>query len=239
MSFDADLREELIRRYGKKNLTVRKWKYYQKVILWDVTIWFSHLLKRLLDIIVSLIALIALSPIFLITSIAIFIEDPGPIFYVQTRGGKNGREIKFPKFRSMITNADQIKEELMKQNESEDGVLFKMKDDPRITKVGQIIRRFSIDELPQILMVLKGDMSLVGPRPPLPDEVAEYTLEDRKRLHVTPGITGIWQVSGRSDIPFKQQVELDKLYIRNQSFWKDIIILLKTIPAVLTGKGAY
>ena len=124
-------------------------------------------------------------------------------------------------------------------NESKDGVIFKMKEDPRVTGVGRFIRKFSIDELPQLFNVLIGDMSLVGPRPPLPKEVALYTLEERKRLHVTPGITCIWQVSGRSDIPFKQQVELDKEYIKSRSFWKDIGILLKTIPAVFTGKGAY
>jgi lipopolysaccharide/colanic/teichoic acid biosynthesis glycosyltransferase len=139
----------------------------------------------------------------------------------------------------MLVQAEQKKDELFKNNESKDGVIFKMKKDPRITKIGRFIRKFSIDELPQLLNVLKGDMSLVGPRPPLPEEVNKYSLEDRKRLHIKPGITCIWQVSGRSDIPFNRQVELDKQYISSQSFWKDLLILLKTIPAVITGKGAY
>ena len=119
------------------------------------------------------------------------------------------------------------------------GVIFKMKQDPRITRVGKIIRKFSIDELPQLINVLKGDMSLVGPRPPLPAEVSEYTLEERKRLHIIPGITCLWQVSGRSDIPFTDQVRLDMQYIQSASFVNDVILLLKTIPAVLTGRGAY
>jgi len=139
----------------------------------------------------------------------------------------------------MVVNADNIKKELAAYNESASGVIFKMKKDPRITKVGRIIRKFSIDELPQLINVLKGDMSLVGPRPPLPMEVGEYTLEERKRLHVIPGITCLWQVSGRSDIPFTDQVRLDMMYIQSASFMNDIILLLKTIPAVLTGRGAY
>ena len=127
----------------------------------------------------------------------------------------------------------------MEQNESKDGVIFKMKNDPRVTPIGKFIRRFSIDELPQLINVLKGDMSLVGPRPPLPREVAEYTLEDRKRLHVRPGITCLWQIKGRSEIPFRQQVQLDLEYIRSQGLKNDLIILLKTIPAVISGRGAY
>jgi lipopolysaccharide/colanic/teichoic acid biosynthesis glycosyltransferase len=167
------------------------------------------------------------------------IENPGPIIYSQERIGKDGKPFLFYKFRSMIVGADKLKDKLLDDNESKDGVIFKMKRDPRITKVGRVIRRYSIDELPQLINVLKGEMSMVGPRPPLPKEVNQYTLEDRKRLHIKPGITCIWQVEGRSDIPFTQQVELDKQYIRSQSFWEDLKILLKTIPAVLTGKGAY
>jgi lipopolysaccharide/colanic/teichoic acid biosynthesis glycosyltransferase len=167
------------------------------------------------------------------------VENPGPVFYSQTRVGHNGREFPFFKFRSMVVGADKMKDQLLEQNESGAGVIFKMKKDPRITRVGSFIRRFSIDELPQLLNVLKGDMSLVGPRPPIPREVAEYTLEDRKRLHIKPGITCIWQVSGRSDIPFDQQVELDKQYILSKSLFTDIKILVLTVPAVLTGKGAY
>lgn len=143
------------------------------------------------------------------------------------------------KFRSMYTDADERKKELMARNEMDGGVLFKMKDDPRITKVGRIIRKTSIDELPQLWNVLKGEMSLVGPRPPVPLEVDQYSLADRRRLEVIPGITCIWQVSGRSDIPFDQQVELDVQYIESQSFWNDIRILVKTVPALLLGTGAY
>jgi len=200
---------------------------------------FSYLLKRILDTAVSALALIMLLPLLTLTAIAIWVENPGPIFYTQIRVGLNGRHFKFYKFRSMVVNAEKIKQELAAYNESASGVIFKMKKDPRITKVGRIIRKFSIDELPQLINVLKGDMSLVGPRPPLPLEVGEYTLEERKRLHVIPGITCLWQVSGRSDIPFTDQVRLDMQYIQSASFLNDIILLLKTIPAVLTGRGAY
>jgi exopolysaccharide biosynthesis WecB/TagA/CpsF family protein len=210
-----------------------------KMAVWRFTVGFSYFLKRLLDISVSLVLLIFLSPLFLVVSALIYREDPGPIFYSQIRVGENGRHFVFFKFRSMVMNADKIKEELMAENESGDGVIFKMKNDPRVTRIGRVIRKFSIDELPQLVNVLKGDMSLVGPRPALPVEVAEYTLDQRKRLHITPGITGIWQISGRSDIPFSGQVQLDMEYIQSSSFFKDIVILLKTIPAVLTGKGAY
>jgi len=200
---------------------------------------FSYLLKRVLDTAVSALALIVLLPLFILTAIAIWVENPGPVFYTQIRVGLNGKHFRFYKFRSMVMNADNIKKELVASNESSAGVIFKMKQDPRITKVGKIIRKFSIDELPQLINVLKGDMSLVGPRPPLPSEVAEYTLEERKRLHIIPGITCLWQVSGRSDIPFTDQVRLDMQYIQSASFLNDIILLLKTIPAVLTGRGAY
>jgi lipopolysaccharide/colanic/teichoic acid biosynthesis glycosyltransferase len=143
------------------------------------------------------------------------------------------------KFRSMVINAEMLLEKLKNQNESEAGVIFKMKKDPRITKIGSFIRKTSIDELPQLWNVLKGDMSLVGPRPAIPGEVAEYTLDDRRRLDAVPGITCIWQVSGRSNIDFKGQVRLDTQYIESRSFWYDIVLLLKTIPAVLFGNGAY
>jgi lipopolysaccharide/colanic/teichoic acid biosynthesis glycosyltransferase len=139
----------------------------------------------------------------------------------------------------MYLDAEARKAELLKHNESSDGVIFKMKQDPRITPVGRFIRKFSIDELPQLFNVLLGDMSLVGPRPPVPQEVAHYTLDERKRLNITPGITCLWQVSGRSELPFRQQMALDKEYIASRSAWKDFLILLKTIPAILTGRGAY
>ena len=143
------------------------------------------------------------------------------------------------KFRSMYVDAEERKKALMAQNESSGGVIFKMKKDPRITRIGRFIRKASIDELPQLWNVIRGDMSLVGPRPPVPSEVAEYSISDRRRLEVIPGITCIWQVSGRSDIPFEQQVELDAEYIESQTFWGDVKLLFKTIPAVLLGRGAY
>lgn len=239
MELDPTVRRELIRQIsGSLNPRVR-YRRALKVAAWEITIRFSYLLKRLLDISISIAALVVLFPLLLMTAIAIWIEDPGAVFYAQIRVGRNGRHFRFYKFRSMVVNADKLKQELASRNESTAGVIFKMKKDPRITKVGKIIRKFSIDELPQLLNVLIGDMSLVGPRPPLPGEVAKYTLEQRKRLHVIPGITGLWQVSGRSDIPFTDQVKLDMQYIQSAGFFNDIQLLLKTIPAVLTGKGAY
>lgn len=220
---------------------IRKLKRKQriKIVLWETSLSGVLFLKRTMDLVGSAIGLIALSPLFLVFAAAIVIEDRFPVFYIQTRVGQDGREFPFYKFRSMFRNADQIKENLIEENESDEGVIFKMKKDPRVTRVGRFIRRFSIDELPQLLNVLVGDLSIVGPRPPLPKEVAEYTLEDRKRLHVKPGLTCLWQIKGRSDIPFSQQVQLDLEYINSQTIWDDIKIILKTVPAVLTGKGAY
>ena len=210
-----------------------------RMLMWHLTIRGSVFFKRLMDIILSMSALVIGSPIFLITALLVKITSPGPIIFSQARVGKFGRHFKFYKFRSMYIDAEARKAELMKHNESGDGVIFKMKRDPRITPVGRFIRKFSIDELPQLFNVLLGDMSLVGPRPPLPSEVRTYTLEDRKRLNITPGITCLWQVSGRSELPFSKQIALDKEYIASQSAWKDFLILLKTIPAILTGKGAW
>ncbi len=210
-----------------------------KISIWEWTVGLAKTIKSFLDVLLALILLIVLSPVFIVTALIIYFTDPGPVFYIAPRVGLDGEPFGFIKFRSMFVNADRMKDELIAQNESTDGVIFKMKNDPRVTKIGRLIRRFSIDELPQLINVLKGDMSLVGPRPPLPREVKEYTLEDRKRLHVKPGITCLWQIKGRSEIPFQQQVQLDMQYISSQSVWKDIIILLKTIPAVISGKGAY
>lgn len=215
-------------------------KRHLKRYLWLFTIDFSKALKRLIDISASAIGLIVLSPGILLVAILIKSESKGPVFYHQKRVGIYGREFKFWKFRSMYPDADKRQQEMMaSSNEMQGGVIFKMKNDPRITKTGHWIRRFSVDELPQLWNVLIGDMSLVGPRPALPSEVTEYDLNDRDRLGIQPGITCIWQVSGRSDIPFDQQVKLDRQYISSQSVWGDVLILLKTIPAVLTGKGAY
>lgn len=239
MELDPTVRKELIRKVSVSINPNARFVRTLKVLVWEATVRISYFLKRLLDICASIAAFTVLSPVFLVTALAIWIEDPGPVFFVQIRVGRNGRHFRFYKFRSMVVNADKIKKELEQQNESSAGVIFKMKKDPRITRVGRIIRKFSIDELPQLLNVIKGDMSLVGPRPPIPSEVAQYTLEQRKRLHVIPGITCLWQVSGRSDIPFTDQVRLDLQYIQSSSFLNDIRLLLKTIPAVLSGRGAY
>ena len=199
----------------------------------------SRILKRWMDVCGSLAAIIILLPLFLVISVWLKLDSPGPLFYRQVRIGLHGRPFYFYKFRSMYTDSEVRRAALEKTNESKDGVIFKMKNDPRITRCGRFIRKYSIDEAPQFFNVLLGDMSLVGPRPPLPSEVAQYSLDDRKRLNILPGITCIWQISGRSDIPFREQVVLDKEYIRGQGVWKDVLILLKTVPAVLTGKGAY
>jgi exopolysaccharide biosynthesis polyprenyl glycosylphosphotransferase len=193
--------------------------------------------KRLFDLVVAILLIIVLAPLLLTVAMLICLDSPGGIFYTQTRIGKGGRYFTMWKFRSMIKNADQQKHEL--NNDMACGVLFKVKHDPRITRVGRLIRRFSIDELPQLWNVIIGDMSIVGPRPALPDEVVHYTPHQRQRLTVTPGITCLWQISGRSEISFHQQVELDLHYIAIQSLRTDMLILLKTIPAVLTGRGAY
>lgn len=214
-------------------------KFKTKIFIWQQTVIWTKRIKRIFDILVASVVLLIFSPLYVITALFIYIENPGPIFYSQTRVGQDGRHFRFFKFRSMVVGADAMKDKMTEENESKDGVIFKMKDDPRVTKTGKIIRKFSIDELPQILNVLRGDMSLVGPRPALPKEVALYTLEQRKRLHAIPGITCIWQVSGRSEIPFTGQVKLDLEYIQSTSLTNDIGILLRTIPAVLAGKGAY
>ncbi len=206
---------------------------------WRLRIAFHAVLKRLMDITAAALLLLLLLPLFAIVALLIRLESPGPVFFSQKRVGRAGQQFDFYKFRSMFVDAEARKQELMDQNEMEGGVLFKMKHDPRITRIGRFIRRYSIDELPQLWNVLRGDMSLVGPRPPVPGEVQEYTVSDRRRLDAIPGITGLWQVSGRSDIPFDQQVELDVQYIHSATLWENIKLLLKTIPAVLSGKGAY
>lgn len=206
--------------------------------LWVIRTKLLTRLKRVLDITVASIAIVLTAPIMLITAILIKLESPGPVIFKQVRVGKDGEHFYCYKFRSMYVDAEQRLRELQAQNEA-DGPVFKMKRDPRVTRVGRVIRKLSIDELPQLFNVLQGDMSLVGPRPALPSEVAKYTYEQLGRLHAIPGITGLQQVSGRSDLDFKRWVELDLQYIAEQSIWKDIEILLRTIPAVLLGRGAY
>ncbi|MBY4582073.1 sugar transferase [Pediococcus pentosaceus] len=194
--------------------------------------------KRMLDIVASVIGLIVLSPIFLIVSLAIKAEDRGPIFYSQVRLGKGQRPFKMYKFRSMIVDADKKLEKLLKQNEVE-GAMFKMKEDPRITRVGRFTRKHSLDELPQLLNVLAGDMSLVGPRPPLEREVADYSEHDKQRLIVKPGCTGLWQVTARNDVDFSGMVDLDLQYIEKSGLMFDVIILFKTIGIIFKPNGAY
>jgi len=230
--------ESIIRSIELRNSRSDRRKRW-KMSIWGGTVWFAYFLKRMMDIFVSLLAILLLSPVILAVALAVKLESRGSIIFKQIRVGKNGRHFNFYKFRSMYVNAEALKAKMVAQNESKDGVIFKMKKDPRVTRVGRFIRKYSIDELPQLFNVLSGDMSLVGPRPPVPSEVKCYTLEDRKRLHIKPGITCIWQVSGRSDIPFRQQVRLDEEYIKSHGVWKDFVLLLKTIPAVITGKGAY
>lgn len=196
------------------------------------------ILKRVLDLGICLIALPLVAPIMVIAAVAIKLDSPGPILFKQPRVGKWGKPFICYKFRSMYVDAEARKAELMHLNEA-DAIVFKMTRDPRVTRVGRIIRKLSIDEIPQILNVIKGDMSWVGPRPPIPYEVDHYTYDYNRRLLTIPGITGLQQVSGRSTISFNRWVELDLQYIQEQSFTKDIEILIKTIPAVLTGKGAY
>ncbi len=196
-------------------------------------------LKRLLDIVVAFFGLIVLSPVLLLTALFIKLDSRGPVFFKQSRMGLNGRIFTLLKFRSMVEGAEERLPELLDQNEMT-GPVFKMKNDPRVTRVGRFIRRYSIDELPQLINVLLGDMSLVGPRPPLPDEVSMYVRKHRRRLSMRPGLTCIWQISGRNQIPdFEEWAALDLQYIDNWSLRRDFQILLKTIPVVLSGSGAH
>lgn len=194
---------------------------------------------RGMDVAGSGLALLGLSAPLALVALAIRLESPGPIFFSQLRVGRDGRTFRFWKFRSMYVDAEARKQQLMAQNEMTGGVIFKMKNDPRVTRVGRFIRRYSIDELPQLWNILRGDMAIVGPRPALPDEVAQYSSSDRRRLAGTPGLTCIWQVSGRSAIPFAQQVEMDVDYLHDATVTQNLSLILKTVPAVLAGRGAY
>jgi len=235
------VREQLLKRYSDIDRTafVHTLKLLIKRGVWVAVVRSAYLIKRLLDIVAAGLLMILLSPVFLAVIVAIRRDSPGPVFFKQIRVGRWGTLFPMWKFRSMYIDAEARKQALLANNEMQGGVIFKMKDDPRITKVGKLIRKASIDELPQLWNVFKGDMSLVGPRPALPSEVNQYSLAERRRLEVIPGITCIWQVSGRSDIPFDKQVGLDVEYIESQSIWLDIKLLLLTIPAVVLGKGAY
>jgi exopolysaccharide biosynthesis polyprenyl glycosylphosphotransferase len=195
-------------------------------------------LKRLLDLILAGLGLIATLPLWLAIVIAIRIDSPGRAIFVQDRVGINGRRFRFYKFRSMYADAEHRVEELQSSNEVS-GPVFKMRSDPRVTRAGNFLRRTSLDELPQLLNVLKGEMSLVGPRPPLPKEVAQYRPGDMVRLSVKPGLTCLWQISGRSAVSFDEWMALDREYIGKMSLWFDLSILIRTVGAVLTMRGAY
>lgn len=194
-------------------------------------------LKRLIDILGSLVLITLASPLMLVAAIAIRLESPGPVLFRQVRAGRKGRKFKMLKFRSMCVDAEAKKQELKHLNEM-DGPVFKIRKDPRITKVGALIRKTSVDELPQLFNILMGHMSLVGPRPPLPSEVAEYKPWQRRRLSVKPGLTGLWQVSGRNDVNFEEWMQMDLRYIDDWSIWLDVKILFRTVPAVLFRSGA-
>lgn len=246
---EVQIRERMMERllaaqtpWGRFHLNAYvKWKR----MAWQLVVGSAYFLKRALDIVVSIIALILLSPVFLIIAILVKL-DGGPIFFKQTRVGLMGKEFKMLKYRSMVVDAEARLKDLLAKNEKAAGVTFKMKDDPRITRIGRFIRKSSLDELPQFLNVLKGEMFLVGPRPPIPREVALYTQADRRRLLTKPGITCLWQVGerqgrvfeigDRNSIDFPEQVDLDVRYIESQSILKDLWILAKTVPAILFGK---
>lgn len=199
---------------------------------------FQWMAKRLVDIVCSSVGLLMLSPLLLLVMLLIRMDSPGPLIIRQRRVGYLGQEFEMYKFRSMVVDADKQLQHLLHNNETNE-LMFKMKRDPRVTRVGYWLRRFSIDELPQLWNVLKGDMSLVGPRPPLPHEVKRYRKSYLRRLGTVPGLTCFWQISGRSEIKdFRNVVELDQSYITQWSLWLDFQILLKTIPVVVTAKGA-
>lgn len=194
--------------------------------------------KRVFDFTASLLALIPLSIVFIVIALLIKLDDHGPVFFTQTRVGRHGKEFKIYKFRSMRVDAEDLLERLLAKNQV-DGPMFKMKDDPRISRVGKFLRKYSLDELPQLFNVLIGNMSLVGPRPPLPREVAEYTDYDKQRLYVTPGCTGLWQATERNNVGFAGMVKLDLEYIQNASWWLDLKIIFMTVKIIFVPNGAY
>jgi exopolysaccharide biosynthesis polyprenyl glycosylphosphotransferase len=218
---------------------LEKGDYYSEVALKQSNPTLYLAMKRMIDICGAIVGLVLTAPVFLIVAILIKLEDSkGPVFFKQQRVGKNGSLFYMYKFRSMVSNAEELLASLLDKNEVS-GHMFKMKEDPRITKVGKFIRKTSLDELPQFWNVLRGDMSLVGPRPPLPREVKEYSAYHKQRLQVTPGCTGLWQVSGRNELGFEEMVELDLKYIATRNIFFDIKIILKTIRGFVGSKGAF
>jgi len=245
---EANLNERAIRRLGMaQNPVGRCWlnvRLRWASVRWQVAASSTRIAKRTLDVIVAGTALVLLSPVLAVIALLVK-SDGGPVLFRQRRVGYAGREFGMLKFRSMATDAEKRLAEVMKLNEKASGVTFKIKNDPRVTRVGRILRKTSLDELPQLWNVLRGEMSLVGPRPALPREVAMYSLQDRHRLFATPGLTCLWQVGernggafeigNRNEIDFPEQVRLDVRYIEEQSFTRDLRILAKTIPALLFG----
>jgi exopolysaccharide biosynthesis polyprenyl glycosylphosphotransferase len=199
---------------------------------------YESVVKRLLDIFMASLGLIATAPMWLVILVAIKLDSRGPAIFVQERVGKHGRRFRFYKFRSMYVDAERRLSELQAQNEV-DGPVFKIRKDPRVSRAGAFLRRTSLDELPQLINVLKGDMSMVGPRPPLPREVDQYRPSDSIRLSVKPGLTCLWQIRGRSTLSFDTWMEYDREYVRDLSIWLDASILVRTVWAVLSCRGAY
>ncbi|MBN2670804.1 MAG: sugar transferase [Deltaproteobacteria bacterium] len=239
----SNLADSVINRFEKLSNPRRKLVaelnlHFRRAIWWSASEG-TLKVKRATDVIGATAGIVILSPVFFSVIAAITMEDGGAVIYTSKRVGRHGKVFDFYKFRSMVKDADKIKDDLLNQNESDAGVIFKMRNDPRITKVGRFIRRTSIDELPQLFNVLRGDMSLVGPRPPIPEEVLQYKVGDRYRLEVIPGLTCLWQVNGRSNLDFHQQVALDREYIHEQTLLNDILLILRTVPAVFSGQGSY
>lgn len=240
---DREINTLVLRRFDASGRPFRRWcqigtRVQRNRLRWNWEVRRDPWVKRLFDIVFSLAVLCVFAPLFLLIAALIKIEDRGPIFFRQIRVGKYGCHFNMFKFRSMCIDAEKRLEQLKAKNQHKEGVTFKLKDDPRITRVGKWLRKLSLDEMPQFFNVLTGDMSVVGPRPPVPREVALYTPADRRRLAVKPGITCIWQVSGRSEIDFSGQVALDVRYIESQSLMMDLKIAAQTIPAVISGRGA-
>ena len=237
-----EINTQVLRRLDASGRPLRRCQIRNRVrrqrLRWNWEVHRDSWIKRLFDILFSAAFLCVFGPLFLLIAALIKLEDRGPVFFTQTRVGKYGRLFKMYKFRSMCVDAEKRLEELKAKNQHKEGVTFKLKDDPRITRVGKWLRKLSLDELPQFFNVFFGDMSVVGPRPPVPREVALYTPADRRRLAVKPGITCIWQVSGRAEIDFSGQVALDVRYIESQSLLTDLRIAVQTIPAVISGRGA-
>ena len=221
----------------KSNRSIQRMRL--QLLTWVIRGKIKEGIRRAFDLTLATIALFFLWPIMVGTAVAIKLDSPGPVLFKQKRVGKWGRTFLCFKFRSMYIDAEARKAELLAQNEVSDDVMFKMKNDPRVTRVGRLIRKLSIDELPQLLNVVRGEMRLVGPRPPVPSEVAQYEFDQRQRLNAEPGITGLHQISVLSKLSFTRCVDLDLKYIQEQSLLKDMEILVKTIPAVLFSRGAY